>query len=144
MRHRPSAGLRYWWPLVVLGIAVCLYASLAGLEWWLQERAHGLGTRAMREFPGDEVEALSSLVQSKSHPLPARNDAIWALAQLADPRALPALQRLETGRNCEHERFVCQYELRKAIDRCSGLNQPPRWLRRLPFFPHPTEPEQRP
>jgi L-ascorbate metabolism protein UlaG (beta-lactamase superfamily) len=128
---------------VALGLVVCAYGALAGLEWGLRERAHGLGARAMREYPGDEVEALSAFVQSGRHPLPARNDAIWALAQLADPRALPALHGLETGRSCEHERFVCQYELRKAIDRCSGLNQRPRWLQRLPFFPHPTQPEPR-
>jgi hypothetical protein len=124
--------------LVALAVGLLAYGGLAGLQWWLVGAAHDAGLQAMHDFPGDETEALSLLARDEHRPLSERNRAIWALAQLADSRALPALERLRTGRQCEHERFVCQYELQKAIDRCSGRSQPPRWLGGLPLFPHPT------
>jgi hypothetical protein len=126
-------GWRHWWPIAAAVIAAGLYAGLAGLEWWIVGNAHAIGGHAAREFGGDEVSALCALVQSDSHTLRRRDEAVYALGQLADPRALATLERYETGRPCDHEHGLCQYELRKAIDRCSGRNQPPRWL---PLFPH--------
>lgn len=140
--HAPRGGPppRRWWPLVLVGLGVGVYGALAGLEWTLHERAHAAGAAAAAKSGGDEVTALAAVAGDEALPLTDRNDAIWALAQLADPRALPALQVLVTGRECDHQRDVCQYELRKAIQRCRGERQPPRWL---PLFPHPAPPGQR-
>lgn len=42
------------------------------------------------------------------------------------------LRALQTGGLCQHDRFLCQKELQKAIARCSGTGWAPRWL---PYFP---------
>ena len=51
---------------------------------------------------------------------PAAAQAVVALGQLGDPAALPVLERLATGRDCDHARDVCQKEVRKAIEGCRG------------------------
>jgi hypothetical protein len=126
--------LRKWWPVGLGVVLLAGYGGLAGLAWSTQAGAHRFGERAMREFPGDEVEALRSFVQSENHALAERTEAVHALGQIGSERALPVLVRYYTGRECEHSKFMCQKELRKAMDRCSGKNWAPSWL---PFFPRP-------
>lgn len=136
-RHAPAwRGLRHWWPVLAVAIAVGLYGGLASLAWWIQGEAHEVAARSMREFPGDEVISLIALVESPEHGLAERNRAVWALGQLADPRAAPLLERLHTGEPCDHATRLCQYELEKAVARCRGGNQAPRWL---PLFPRPRD-----
>jgi hypothetical protein len=113
-----------------------LYGGFAGLVWWIQADAHKFATRVTKEFPGDEVEALLVLVQSDRHSLGERNHAVHALGQIGDRRAIPTLEKFYTGRECDHSKFLCQKELRKAIDRCSGKNWAPSWL---PLFPRPPQ-----
>lgn len=110
-----------------------LCGGFVGLAWRLQAGAYELGARAMDEFPGDEVEALSAVVQSDKHTLAERNRAVQALGQIGDSRALPVLEAFYTGQLCQHDKFLCQRELTKAIDRCRGKNWAPAWL---PFLPH--------
>jgi hypothetical protein len=133
-RVHPKWRLRKWWPVGLVVVLLAGYGSLAGLAWSAQAGAHKFGERAMRESPGDEVEALISFVQSENHALAERSRAVHALGQIGSERALPILTRYYTGRECEHSKFLCQKELRKAIDRCSGKNWAPSWL---PFFPRP-------
>lgn len=106
-------------PLAAAGIVV-VAAGVVGLGLFIQATAHDDAQAAQREFPGDEVEALIALVQSDGHNLRTRNRAVWALGQLRDARALPLLTRYYTGNPCDHGRYLCQYELKKAIDGCSG------------------------
>jgi hypothetical protein len=130
---RRARGLVYWWPLLTAGAVLLLYGGFAGLVWRVQADAHEHGARATEDFPGDEVEALSALVQSQQRTLAERNHAVWALGQIGDSRALPVLETFYTGQPCQHDRFICQKELRKAIDRCRGKNRAPAWV---PFLPH--------
>lgn len=113
---RPSRWLRHWWPLIGLGLAVLFVLGIVTLAWWIQISAREMGTAAMKEFPGDRVEALVATVQSERHTLTERNHAVWALGQMRDPRALPVLKHYYTGKPCDHARYLCQYELKKAID----------------------------
>lgn len=134
-RHgtRDPGGLVYWWPVLGIGVVLLLSGGFVGLAWHLQASAYELGARAMGEFPGDEVEALSALVQSEERTLAERNRAVQALGQIGDSRALPTLETFHTGQPCQHDKFLCQRELRKAIDRCRGKNWAPAWV---PFLPH--------
>jgi len=126
---RPSDWLRRWWPLLALGLVVLVVVSFVGLSWWIQIGAHQTGTAAMKQFPGDRVEALMALAQSERHTLSERNHAVWALGQLRDRRALPVLQKYYTGQPCDHARYLCQLELKKAIALCDGTTfDPMRWL----------------
>lgn len=135
-RRRRVGRFAGWWPVLALAVVALLYGGFAGLVWWLQADAHKFGTRLTQEFPGDEVEALLALVQSSRHSLGERNHAVHALGQIGDRRALPTLERFYTGRECDHSKFLCQKELRKAIDRSSGKNWAPGWL---PLFPRPPQ-----
>jgi hypothetical protein len=52
-----------------------------------------------------------------------RNSAIWALGQLGDGRALPALERYYMGIIPDREPFdemISQYELNKALHLAKG------------------------
>ncbi len=111
---RPSRWLRRWWLLVGLGAVMLVVVALVTLELWILVGARDRGTAAMREFPGDRVEALVALVES-DRSFGERNRAVWALGQLRDRRALPVLKRYYTGAPCDHARYLCQYELKKAI-----------------------------
>jgi hypothetical protein len=70
--------------------------------------------------PGGDGASLIAYMQSEDHTLRERNLAVWTLEQLRDPRALPALQAAYTGEPCEHRRFLCQRELKRAIEWCQG------------------------
>lgn len=83
--------------------------------------------QAMGEYAGDCVEALAALLQDEGRGYRVRNDAIWALGQLGDSRALPALAGLYTGVIPPREPLdagISQYELRKAIDLVNGGANP--------------------
>jgi len=131
-RVQRRAWLPPRWPLLAVVLVALGYAAFAGLAWWLLANAQAAGVRAQQEFGADEVHALMRLVESDRHSPAGRNHAVYALGILADPRALPVLEKYYTGEPCQHDRFLCQYELRKAIDRCQGRNRPPKWL---PFLP---------
>ncbi len=70
--------------------------------------------------PGDDVAALTGFMNSDSHSLQNRNLAVWTLGRLRDANALPALERVYTGDECNHSQILCQYELEKAIKLCGG------------------------
>ncbi len=63
------------------------------LLWSFRAEARDLAARARSEFAGNEVEALLALVQSRRHPLAERNNAVHAIGQIGDPRALPPQTR---------------------------------------------------
>ena len=78
---------------------------------------------AQDRYEGDCVEALISYLDDENNSYQSRNSAIWALGQLGDERALPALKNLFTGDIPEKEplnRKISQYELKKAINLSSG------------------------
>jgi hypothetical protein len=80
--------------------------------------------------PGDDVAALIDFMNSESHSLRDRNHrAVWTLGRLRALRALAALESVYTGDPCDHDRTLCQYELAKAIKRCSGIPNPPQRAR---------------
>jgi hypothetical protein len=120
---------RRWWPLLVTGAVMLVVIGVAGLVALIESSAHSDALAAQREFRGDGVEALVQLVQSDRHTWQERNRAVWALGRLRDGRGLPVLKQFYTGGECDHARLLCQRELRKAIDLCSGTASEPAWLR---------------
>ena len=108
--------------VVLLACLVVCVSALGVLRWRIQS---GLDdwcavAQAAHAHPGDDVAALLDYVQSERHTLRNRNHAVWALGQARDARALPVLERLYTGTPCDHERYLCQGELAKAIKLCKG------------------------
>ncbi len=100
---------------VLLALSVIMAATLlVGVLLWVHHCAAETATRAQAVHGGDRVEALMAFAASEEHPLQARNRAVWALGRLGDARARPLLDALYTGAECDHARFVCQYEIEKA------------------------------
>ena len=117
-----------WWPVAVAAVIVVLAAGLAFLIWSIRADVAFQSARAQGEFPGDRVEALIAYVDSDRHTLRDRNLAVWALGQIEDPRALPVLRKHFTGGPCQHDRFLCQREVKRAIEACA--RPAPNWLGR--------------
>jgi hypothetical protein len=103
----------------VIGL-VLIAALLLGSGWLIGSGVHAASETALLEQPGDRVLALMAYIESPKHTLRERNRAVWALGQLGDARPLPVLERHVTGRDCDHDRVLCQDELGKAIRLCRG------------------------
>jgi hypothetical protein len=129
--------VRRWWPAILAIAVMAVVAAIVGLLGLINATAHNYAQVAQQEYAGDEIEALVRAVQDEGLPLPDRNHAVWALGQFRDASALPILERYYTGGTCQHDKFLCQDELRKAIDLCSGKTRAPRWLEKTLGWMHP-------
>jgi hypothetical protein len=119
-----------WWPIgLACGVAIAV-AGVMGMLWYIQGTAHDEAAKAQRRFGGDRVQALIQTVEADTLPLRERNRAVWALGQLRDPRALPVLRAHHTGAECQHDRFLCQEEIEKAIGLITGERTFGGWLSR--------------
>jgi len=126
-------GLKSWFLLAgLIGVAVGIYA-IPWMFWQLQIPVKERCSDAQEEFSGDCVETLVGVIQSDHHSYLEKNRAIWALGQLADERALPALRGLQSGvpcqRPCRREFHLCQYEIEKAIKWCEKGTLFSHWMR---------------
>jgi len=86
---------------------------------------------AQASYGGAPVEALIALARDQQAVFEQRNNAIWALGQIGDPRALPVLKQLETG-VIQHppydpESYIVQYSVKKAIRQINGFTVT-RWM----------------
>ncbi len=115
MAHGPSRRVNWLWALAVL--VVLTVSGFGVIAVWIRSDVRATTEMAAREYPGDGALALIAYVDSDDHPLRSRNRAVWALGQMREPRALPTLERHYTGEPCDHARMLCQYELKKAINR---------------------------
>lgn len=91
-----------------------------GLRVWIKSDIDRHVSYAVNEYGGDRVEALIEVLNSETAPLKAKNDAVWTLTYIGDQRALPVLKSLQTGQECDHDRYVCQRELKRAISQIEG------------------------
>ncbi len=105
--------------LILIPLAVVL-AVYVGIGVWIGSDVRDVTHIAQTRCAGAPVTALCALVSDTNVPCDLRNRAIWALGQLGDPTALPALEPLYTGAECRHDSSLCQHELRKAILACRG------------------------
>ena len=99
---------------------------------WISSDVRAACQEARQEFEGDCVEALVAYASSDQHTFEERNNAIWALGEIGDKRAVPTLEELlHTANPCESpcnvRKCICQYSLEKAIRLCEGLNIA-RWV----------------
>lgn len=104
----------------LVAIFVLLMAGYVAASLIIGSGVRAVSAASLREHPGDRVAALMAYADSPKHTLRERNRAVWALGQLGDSRALPLLEKNYTGGPCDHDRALCQYELKKAIRLCRG------------------------
>jgi hypothetical protein len=103
--------------IICLALIMILYAYAC---WSIGSGVQSMCKEATQEYRGDKIEALIAYVNSERHSLRDRNRAVWALGQLGEKQALPTLQKFYTGLPCDHNRYLCQRELKKAIELCRG------------------------
>ena len=119
----PFANLKRF---IIYGIVFCIVVLVIFYGyacWCIGSGVKSICAQAIQKHPSDKVEALIAYINSESHTLQEKNNAIWALGQLGDERALLVLEKLYTGQICDHDRNLCQRELKKAIKLCkNGLN----------------------
>ena len=94
--------------------------AFVAVSLWIGFGVRSAAAEARAQYEGDRVEALMQYVQDTTHSFGQRNRAVWALGQLGDPRALPAVQPYFTGGPCDHSNALCQRELEKAIRLMEG------------------------
>lgn len=105
----------------MLVLAVVLAAAAYAVLSWERSRAiKAVCVTAQMDFDGPRVEALVAYMNSDSTDLAQKNWAIWVLGELRDDRALPALLALSGSEICDHDWYVCQYEISKAIKKIQG------------------------
>ena len=109
--------------VLVRGTLIC-FAFLFIVYLWvcldIRSGVKRISAEATQQYPGDRVEALIAYVKSEDHSLRKRNLAVWALGRIGDERALPVLTQFYTGGPCDHDHYLCQGELQKAIKLCQG------------------------
>lgn len=95
-----------------LAVLLVLYGFVS---WSIGSGVKKISVKASSEYPGDKINALMAFVSSEKHSFQEKNRAVWALGQLGDKRALPVLEKYYTGQPCDHSKYLCQSELKKAI-----------------------------
>lgn len=74
---------------------------------------------AKKKYGGNCQKALVSVLEDENSIPKEKNDAIWAMGQMAEPESLSALEKLYVGKVPEGreplDKVVSQYELEKAI-----------------------------
>jgi len=104
---------------VVLPSVLIAYGAVYG---WIQITAHQKANAIQAAYPQAHsvAEALVLQMQAQSESMQARNRAVWLAGRLRASAALPVMQKHYTQQPCQHDTQLCQYELKKAIQRCGG------------------------
>jgi hypothetical protein len=108
--------------IIAVGISIFFLFFIVTCS-WIGYEVKNQCQEAKREYGGDCVESLITLLNDKNKGFRSRNDAIWALGQLGDNRALSILQNYYTGNIPPREPLdesISQYELKKAINLTNG------------------------
>lgn len=87
---------------------------------WIGQSVEEKCVMAQEKYGGECVEALRAKLEDPSVSLDEKNKTVWALGQLGDRKALSVLKKYYTGEPCDHEKYLCQYELEKAIKLLDG------------------------
>lgn len=86
----------------------------------IKHQAKLYAKEAVSVYHKDKTESLLMLIDSENHSLKEKNKAVWSLGVLKDENALSRLEMLYTGKDCNHDSALCQYELKKAILKIKG------------------------
>ena len=114
--------------VVLLAVFVAVITVYGGLSWQRSRTIQAVSEKAREDNQGSRIEVLSSYLNSNDISFEEMNRVIWVLGELRDPSALATLQALATSEVCDHDRYVCQKEVQKAIQKVQGkLPNPYFW-----------------
>ena len=124
MHNRLRTGLIVVCVIIAILFAISMYQIFSSVR--------GVCRAATARYPGDNVEALIALVDSEDASFRERNQAIWALGQLGDDRALPLLRKLDTAevqpKPYDADAYIVQYSVEKAIRQIESSFILTRWM----------------
>ena len=123
----PNKFLKELLLYIIVPCFVLLVFTYGMACWNIGTGVKSINSEALEIYPGNGVSALMKYADSGNHNLRKRNRAVWALGQLGDPMALPVLVKHYTGGPCDHTKFLCQHELKKAIKLCKGAWNASAW-----------------
>lgn len=110
---------------VPIGLAVLFILFVISLH-WISSDVRAICKKAQQQFEGDQVEALVAALESDKLTFKEKNQVIWALGEIGDKKALPALEKIYTGepcsKPCDSSQHLCQYGIKKSIRGCKGFN----------------------
>ena len=90
------------------------------LKLWIKHEAKFYASELSQTFQMNKTDALLAVLGAEHYSLKDKNKAVWALGVLKEKEALPKLESLYTGEDCQHDSAICQYELQKAILKIKG------------------------
>ena len=117
--------------LFAIGLSIFfLFFFIASV--WIGYDAKSMCLNAERQYrTTDCVQALIAQLDDEHQAFRSRNNAIWGLGAMGDPRALPVLQKYYTGNIPDREPLddmISQYELKKSIDLANGGLNITAWI----------------
>lgn len=104
------------------GLVLFVFLTFVVGSSWIHSSLQEKCRTTQRRYSGDCVVALLAEVQDEEATFHDRNDAIWALGQIGDERALPLLESMYTGdeQRTKYDQSLSQYGLGKAIRLLQG------------------------
>jgi hypothetical protein len=130
--NKPSLIGKYWKPFLGYGFLVMAGTFILffmGTCAWIGFSVKEKCLAAQEQYGGSCTSALMEYLQDETgHNLKERNQAVWALGQLGNQDALPVLKKYYTGQECQHDKFLCQWELEKAIKLADGGFNATAWM----------------
>jgi hypothetical protein len=117
-----------WLAYGATGLAVLGAVAVGALALWVRQGVSGECRKACAaekmEYPRQQAEALIAYVRDARTALREKDRAVWAMGYVKDARVLAALRGMvANGGQCDHGRYVCQYEVKKAIDKQTGARK---------------------
>jgi hypothetical protein len=110
----------------ILVLAIIAVLAIASSFFSLFHTVRKTCDLAKEKYQGKCQTALISVLEDEKATSKEKNDAIWALGQMAEPESLPALERIYAGKVPEGREplneVVSQYEIEKAIRWCKKGN----------------------
>lgn len=113
--------------IIFLSLLLIIFLITLSLTFWkIYKGVKTICIKAKEEYHYNCTNSLISLIQSEDKSFKEKNSAIWALGQIADSKTLPFLYRLReelpNQDKCNHNNFLCKYEIQKAIKWCEKGN----------------------
>lgn len=102
--------------LVIVFVSM-IAATYLSTRIWVYFDAKKVAKQAVEVYQKDVTTSMIEQLKCDTVSLSSKNRVIWAIGIVGNTTALPYLKTLLTGQECDHEKYVCQKELLKAIDK---------------------------
>lgn len=118
--------------VLIIIIGVTFTSSIIYSFYSIYQSVFEISMKAKNNFGFDTVDSLVALVKSDKYSYYEKNQAIWALGQIGDKRALPTLSKLDTDeiqqKPWNSKKYIVQYTVEKSIKQINSSFIATRWM----------------